>query len=312
MNIIDLHCDVLYQLAKMDLPFPFSNAMSLQASKDKLKAGHIVVQDFAIFVDEDVPQVEKFTEALRQIELFQTNVLQSNPDMVHITDWQQLKTLKKGQIGAILSLEGCDVIGEDILKLQKLLDAGVKLVGLTWNYENGVAFGAEEPPNRGLKSFGKEVIQLLNNRDIIIDVSHLNEQSFWDVLPLGKHLIASHSNARALCDHPRNLTDDQVLALVKNGGHIHVVYHPPFIKKNTENVTLIDLTEHIKYLAELVGIEYLGFGSDFDGVAKTVIDLQNAAQTQNLIATLLQQFPEDEVEMIANGNFLRYVQKHGI
>lgn len=313
MKIIDLHCDVLYQLSKTTPPIEFSSAIQLQASKDKLKEGQVVVQDFAIFVGETVPQEDKFTEAMRQIELFYMNVLQPNPEMVHITDWKQLETLKEGQIGAILSLEGCDVIGEDLLKLQILLDAGVRLVGLTWNFENGVAFGAEEDPNKGLKYFGKQVIQLLNDRDIIIDVSHLNEKSFWDVLPLAKHLIASHSNARELCNHARNLSDEQAKALVKHGGHIHVVYFPPFIKNNSdERVTLNDLGEHVKYLANLVGIEHLGLGSDFDGINQTILGLQNASQTQNLLVTLLQHFSEEEVEMIANRNFLQYIKRQGL
>lgn len=312
MKIIDLHCDVLSKLTKAEPPIKFSSAIQLQASKEKLQAGQVAIQDFAIFIGENVPQADKFTEAMRQVELFYTNVLQPNPDVIHITDWKQVYTLKEGQLGAILSLEGCDAIGEDLLKLQTLLDAGVKLVGLTWNFENSVAYGAEENPNQGLKPFGKEVIELLNDRDIIIDVSHLNEKSFWDVLPLSKHLIASHSNARALCNHTRNLSDEQAIALVKQGGHIHVVYYPPFIKEGTDDVTIDDLVKHVKYLAELVWIEHIGLGSDFDGIDRTVIGLENASQSQNLILTLLQHFSEDEVKMIANENFLRYIQKQGI
>lgn len=312
MKIIDLHCDVLSKLSRTEPPIEFSSSIQLQASKDKLKVGQVAIQDFAIFIGENIPQAEKFNEAMRQVELFYTNVLQPNPDIIHITDWKQIYTLKEGQIGAILSLEGCDAIGEDLLKLEVLLNAGVKLVGLTWNFENSVAYGAEEDPNQGLKPFGKEVIQLLNARDIIIDVSHLNEKSFWDVLPLAKHLIASHSNAKALCDHTRNLSDEQAIALVKQGGHIHVVYYPPFIKKDTDYVTIDDLVRHVKYLAELVGIEHIGLGSDFDGIDRTVIGLENASQSQNLILSLLQQFSEDEVKMIANENFLRYIQKQGI
>ncbi len=312
MNIIDLHCDVLYKLSMREKPIHFAQATGLQASKDKLLSGGVIVQNFAIFIGEDIPYSKRFTEAMRQVELFQTNVIQPNPDMVHITDWKQFDGLKKDQIGAILSLEGCDAIGEDLYKLQVLLDAGVKLVGLTWNFENGVAYGAEEPPEKGLKPFGKEVIKLLNDRDIIVDVSHLNEQGFWDVLPIAKHLIASHSNARALCDHPRNLTNQQAIALVKNGGHIHVVYYPPFIKEDAETAQIMDLVEHIKYLADLVGIENLGLGSDFDGISKTIHDLQSAAQTPNLITTLLQHFSTDQVEKIASDNFLRYIKKQSM
>ncbi len=213
MKIIDLHCDALLKLTTLETA-NFAEDVRLHANQKRLQLGQVEAQVFAIFIDPKIAQNLQFLEVMRQIEAFHTHVIQTE-GMVHITDWAQLDQLAPHEIGAILSLEGCSAIGEDLTKLTAVLDAGVKLVGLTWNEENAVAHGAEQDATLGLKPFGKEVIQLLNERDIIIDVSHLNEQSFWDVLPLAKHIIASHSNARALCDHPRNLTDDQAKALVE-------------------------------------------------------------------------------------------------
>lgn len=309
MNIIDLHCDVLWKLSIAEEPLNFRNAPQLQANLERLKQGKVKVQFFAIFVDEDIPQGRKYLEALRQIELFQTQVLAPNPEIVHITDWHQLETLQEGEIGAVLTLEGCDAIGADLFKLQAILDAGVKLVGLTWNNENAVAYGAQNDPNLGLKDFAKEVVALLNERDILIDVSHLNMQGFWDVLPIAKHIIASHSNARALCDHPRNLTDEQAKALVEHGGHIHLVYYPEFIVNHTESATMQVLIQHFMHLANVVGVENLGLGSDFDGIHQFVENLQNASQTQNLLEKLQDHFTEDEVKGIASNNFLSYVKE---
>ncbi|MBK3496117.1 membrane dipeptidase [Viridibacillus sp. YIM B01967] len=309
MDIIDLHCDVLFKMSDAEEPLDFKNAPQLQANLDRLKKGKVKVQVFAIFVDETVPQSRKYLEAIRQIELFQTQVLAPNPEMVHITDWHQLERLQDGEIGAILSLEGCDAIGADLFKLQAILDAGVKLVGLTWNNENAVAYGAQNDPNLGLKDFAKEVLALLNERDILIDVSHLNMQGFWDLLPIANHIIASHSNARALCDHPRNLTDEQAKALIEQGGHIHLVYYPGFIVDGDKSVTMDAFIQHFIHLADVVGVEHLGIGSDFDGIPYFVENLHNASQAQNLIGKLQEHFSEDEVKGIASNNFLSYVKK---
>ena len=307
MNIIDLHCDVLEKLTRLENA-DFRDDTRLSASLEKLKAGNIKVQVFAIFVNSNLPENEKFLAAARQIEAFHTQVL-NEPEMVHITEWEQLNHLQDGQIGAILSLEGCDCIGEDILKLEHILNAGVKLVGLTWNHENGVAYGASEDPSKGLKPFGKEVVQILNERNIIIDVSHLNEQGFFDLLPIAKNIIASHSNARAICDHPRNLTDVQIKELVRYGGRIHVVFYPPFIENGKESTTVDYLVKHVEHIASLVGVQHIGFGSDFDGMNFSVKKLANAGEYENFIKALLRTFTYEEVAMMANRGFFKYAMK---
>ncbi|MGA3601724.1 dipeptidase [Lysinibacillus agricola] len=304
MEIIDLHCDALLKLTTLETA-KFADDLRLHANRGRLHLGQVKAQVFAIFIDPNIPQSMQFLEAMRQIEAFHTHVLQTE-GMVHITNWSQLDTLAPHEIGAILSLEGCGPIADDLAKLSVILDAGVKLVGLTWNEENAVAHGAEQDASLGLKPFGKEVVNLLNERDIIIDVAHLNEQSFWDVLPLAKHIIASHSNARAICDHPRNLTDAQAKALVEHGGHIHVVYYPTFI---SDDATLDDLVAHVKHLAKLVGVEHLGLGSDFDGIDATVNGLAHAGEAQNLLEALREHFSVEEVRGIASNNFRRYVKK---
>jgi membrane dipeptidase len=309
MKVIDLHCDVLYKLSIMNEPFSFEDADVLQVNKLRLITGEIQVQFFAIFISPELPPHEKFIAALRQIELFHSKVLAPNPEIIHITDWSQLDNLNEGEIGAVLTLEGADAIGEDIGKLNALLDAGVKLVGLTWNPANAVAHGADEPSHLGLTPFGHEVLDVLNERNIIVDVSHLNEQSFWDVLPKVKHVLASHSNSRSLCDHPRNLTDLQAKALVEKGGHIHIVYYPPFINKDAETLTLADLMHHFTHFANLVGVQHIGLGSDFDGIAVFVEGLHDASDTQQVVQHLRKHFAEAEVKGITSNNFKNYIKK---
>mgnify|MGYP000187483507 FL=1 len=309
MNVIDLHCDVLYKLSIMEEPVSFHNDPSLQANKQRLLAGKVNVQFFAIFVAADLSPTEKFMSAIRQIELFHSHILAPNPDIIHITDWSQLDQLGEQEIGAVLTVEGVDMIGESLEKLELLLDAGVKLVGLTWNQANAAAHGADESSHLGLTPFGHEVVKLLNSRNIIVDVSHLNEQSFWDVVKEAKHVIASHSNARSLCDHPRNLTDDQAKALVGKGGHIHLVYYPLFIKNEVKSVTIEDFMHHFVHLARIVGVEHLGLGSDFDGISVFIEDLQDASKTQRVINALKDHFEDDHIRGIAANNFKNYIQQ---
>lgn len=309
MKVIDLHCDALLKLSLMDESLSFADSDDLHTNKQRLLAGGVKIQFFAIFIMPDIPQHAKFLAVLQQIELFHTKVLAPNPEMVHITDWTQLNSLEENQIGAVLTLEGADAIGEDLAKLHAILDAGIKLVGLTWNQANAIADGADVTSNRGLTQFGREVVQVLNDRDILIDVSHLSEKSFWDVLENAKHLIASHSNAKSLCDHPRNLTDAQATALVNKGGHIHLVYFPPFIRNDKVQVTIEDLMQHFVHLAHLVGVQHLGLGSDFDGISKFIKDVENASHTQNIVNGLKNHFSEEEVQGIAENNFKEYIKK---
>ena len=138
-------------------------------------------------------------------------------------------SLKRNEIGAILTLEGCDCIGQDILKLKTLLRLGVTSVGLTWNYANLVADGALEPRGAGVSGFGQEVIRLLNEKSIWCDVSHLSEAAFWDTIKLANYPIASHSNVYNLCAHPRNLKDAQIQALLKKNAVIGVTFVPQFL-----------------------------------------------------------------------------------
>lgn len=307
MKIIDLHCDVLEKLTRFE-NVNFRDDKRLHANLERLKKGQIKVQIFAIFIHPRIPQSLKFHEVLRQIKAFQEKVLKE-PEMIHITDWKQVEQLKDGQIGAVLSLEGCDAIGNDIEKLKYILNAGVKLVGLTWNYENGVAYGASEDPEKGLKPFGHQVIELLNEHNVIIDVAHLNEKGFYEVLPLAKKVIASHCNSRALCDHARNLTDHQVRALIQHGGRIHIVFYPPFIEKGKNNTSIIKLMEHIQHLSKIIGVNHIGFGSDFDGIDPYfVTHLSNASEFPNLITAMQKDFSPESLEKILWSGFLEFVR----
>jgi membrane dipeptidase len=303
MNIIDLHCDALLKLQKAKGSLRFMNAPELQTNKTRLQKGKIKVQCFAIFIEPEIPSDQKFQVVLEQTDYFYKEVLGKNSDMVHIKDWSDFNQLKLGQIGVMLTLEGVDAIGNDLTKLRVLYQLGVRSVALTWNNANLAADGAGEPRGGGLTLFGKEIVHLNNENKILTDVSHLCEKAFWDVMDIAKYPIASHSNSKALCNHPRNLTNDQAAAMFKKGGLIHVVYLPPFVKDNGK-ATITDLVKHIDHFCSLGGVKQIGLGSDFDGILTFITDLEDASKSQNLINELLKHYREEEVKGFAGQNFL--------
>ena len=317
MKIIDTHCDALLklQLEKRKVweeeptALDYRTADVLDTNLNRLQQGQVMTQFYAIFIEPDLPADEKWQHALEQIDLFYTDVLGKHPEMKHIKQWEEMEQLKDGEIGAVLTLEGADAFGNDLVKLRHLYRLGVLSIGLTWNNANLCADGVGEPRGGGLTVLGKEVVQLNNDHRVWTDVSHLSVAGFWDVMELAKYPFASHSNARAICDHPRNLYDDQIKGMFNKGGLIHVVFAPPFINAGKETATIADLMKHIDHLCMLGGEKQIGFGSDFDGINRFVSDLEDAGQYQNLINELLKHYREEQVRGFAYENFLNHLPK---
>lgn len=312
MQIIDTHCDALLklQVAKRNelfrgKPVRFFDAQELDTNFLRLQQGGVKVQFFAVFVHPELPDNEKWQHALEQVDLFYSEVL-AQPLIKHIRSWEDIDTLGPGETGAVLALEGADAFGNDLAKLRHLYRLGVLSLGLTWNFANLCADGAGEPRGGGLTLLGKQVVQLNNDHRVFTDVSHLSVDGFWDVMELAEYPIASHSNARELCDHPRNLDDAQIEAMFSRNGLIDVVFCPEFINPGSQQATIEDLLRHIDHLCALGGERHIGLGSDFDGIFDHVARLENAAAYPNLIEALQKRYSETQVEGFAFRNFLRH------
>lgn len=308
MKIIDLHCDALMKLAYGKGSLSFADSKELDTNKVRLQKGDVMAQCFAIFIDPDIKSDQKFQAALDQVYYFKNEVLGKNPEMKQISNWQDFDHLRDNEIGAVLTLEGVDAIGNDIQKLSILHELGVLSVGLTWNNANLAADGAGEPRGAGLTSFGKEIVYFNNQHKILTDVSHLCEKAFWDVIEIADYPIASHSNAKALCNHVRNLTDQQAKAMFDKGGLVHVVFNPPFINENGK-ANIFDLIKHIDHFCSLGGVEQIGLGSDFDGISTKISKLENSSMYQNLVNELLNYYSEEQVMGFAYQNFLNHRPK---
>ncbi|WP_368504208.1 dipeptidase [Alkalihalophilus sp. As8PL] len=306
MRIIDTHCDALLKLWEKPSRSFFDDP-AIEANASRLHAGSVAAQCFAIFVEPFIKSDQKFQAALEQADLFHEKVLQT-PNMKWVKSWSDLDSIKDNEVGAILTLEGLDSIGDDLTKLRTLFRLGVLSVGLTWNQANLCADGIGEARGAGLTTLGKEVVQLNNENLVLTDVSHLSVKGFWEVMELADYPIASHSNALSLCDHPRNLNDEQIQALVKKEGYIGVVFHPIFVTGN-EKATISDLITHIDHLCSLGATDHIGFGSDFDGIAVHIDQLEHSGQYDQLINQLLKYYPEEVVKGFAGENFIRMLPK---
>ncbi|WP_078554164.1 dipeptidase [Bacillus alkalicellulosilyticus] len=304
MRVIDTHCDALLKLWE-DRSRDFLSP-DIETNFHRLKKGNVWIQCFAIFVEPELNNEQKFQSALAQVDLFFEKVLKPFPEMKQIRDWNDIMNLKENEIGAILTLEGVDSIGDDLSRLRILYHLGVKSVGLTWNQANLCADGVGEPRGGGLTVLGKEVVELNNEYGVLTDVSHLSEAGFWDVMELSSYPIASHSNAKALCNHKRNLSDAQIKALVEKDGLIGTVFHPTFLTTN-DKAELKDIIHHIDHICSLGGQHNLCFGSDFDGIPITVSKLTHAGEYQNLVNELLKYYKEDVVMGFAYQNFLNHL-----
>ena len=223
------------------------------------------------------------------------------------------KTIDSGRVALWLGLEGGEPIGESLDLLEVFYGLGLRVLTLTWSLRNAIGDGVFERTGGGLTNFGVEVVGKAEELGIIIDLSHINEAGFWDALDVTAFpVIASHSNAKALCDNRRNLTDDQILAIAERDGVIGAVAIPSFV--HSEKPTLEGYVRHIEYMVEIAGYRHVGLGFDFvyylsGWSGKSVEGFEDESKIPSLIERLSKTFSERELEAITFKNFERVFKR---
>ncbi len=265
----------------------------------------------------DAPQVDpnyarRFADKLAA-SLFR---LESEGGLRVVRSAQEIKNcLERGELAAILHFEGAENLGPDPGALEELYEVGLRSLGLVWSrpnaYAHGVPFRFPSSPDTGLglTGAGKELVKECNRLGVLIDLSHLNEQGFWDVAGLSEApLVATHSNAHAICPASRNLTDRQLDAIRDSDGMVGVNFAVAFLREDggeSEDTPLEMVVRHVDYLVERVGIDRVGWGSDFDG-AKVPKELGDVSGLPKLLAALRAGgYDEAALEKLANGNWIR-------
>ena len=289
-SVFDTHCDTLCCVLDDNKSLVKNDC---HIDLDRLAQYQSYTQMFACFID----PVYKSCAAERTMNLI---------DAFHRTTANLPENIK-----AILSIEG----GEGIYSLAALRNyyrLGVRIAALTWNFSNHIASGAfEEDTTRGLTEFGKKVVNEMNALGMLIDVSHLNRKSFYDIAEITKMpIIATHSCSDAICPHVRNLTDEQFNIIKQSGGCVGINFYPTFLTDDGK-CTVDDIVKHIDHFMELGGEDNIGIGADFDGVDCLPEGINGAQDVYKVFDRLLQKgYTDEQIEKISHKNFEKIMEKY--
>jgi membrane dipeptidase len=316
MNIIDFHCDTVSECVVKS-----GGSVRLKENKDhidigKLKKGGALAQFFAVYIPFGEEKYGHKISAYDFFDLargFYLKELQENADDIApafcCSDIEANRS--SGKISALLAIEDGALIGGSIERINKLYEKGVRLITLTWNYENSIGYPQSNDRiemSRGLKDFGIEAVLLMNELGMIVDVSHLSDGGFYDVAEHSKKpFIASHSNARALCPVSRNLTDEMLKMLGDKGGVAGINFCHEFLSEGSDVTKIDDIVRHAVYIREKAGIEAVAFGSDLDGITSN-LEFVDYSGYPLIIEKLEKYFSPREIDLISSGNALRVIR----
>lgn len=355
--VVDTHNDILMQAADRGIVFDRDLTGNTHSDLDRWKKGGLDVQVFSVYCDGD--KKNAYAYANREMDSLDA-VVARNPDkIVKVFSYAELlKAVKQHKIAAMFGVEGGHMIEDDLNKLDSIYKRGARYLTLTHNIAPAWATSAADEtttpnlPHKGLTDFGKQVVQRMNQLGMLIDVSHAGDQTFWDIIKTTtKPIIASHSSVYSLVPHRRNLKDDQIKAIAKNGGVIQVNFNPGFIdssfgkketaflkkysaeydslmksgmlewysmdylykkyaaETNTMRPPLSMLIDHIEYIIKLVGVDYVGLGSDFDGINVTPQQLDDVTTYPFITKALVEKgYSKKDIDKILGGNFLRVLK----
>lgn len=301
-TVVDLHNDVVLEVAsgKRDITMRSSAGHS---DLPRLHAGGVDVQCFALFVHpKDAEQgFARVTELLDAFDRLAAGARSVMGLATSVAEAEQLQ--HAGRLAAVLAIENGSALAGEVDHLDEVYAGGVRMMSLTWNNSNGLADGALESRHGGLTPLGRRVLTRMQQLRMIVDVSHLSARSFWDVLTATQGpIVATHSNAAALTPHPRNLNDEQLVAVAGRGGAVGVNFYPTF----TGGSALTHILDHLAYMIKVMGPDHVALGSDFDGFGGQVRDLEDVARLPNLTAGLIDRgYDAQTIAKILGGNALR-------
>ncbi|TNE69977.1 membrane dipeptidase [bacterium] len=355
--LIDTHNDILMKVVDDGVVFDQDLSGITHTDLNRWKKGGLDVQVFSVYSDGDSKNA--FAIAMQQMDSLDA-VTTRNPNKIQKASNSSdiLRIVNDGKIAALFGVEGGHMIENDLNNLDSMFSRGTRYLTLTHNIAPDWATSAADEttnpdlPHKGLTDFGIQVVKRMNALGMLIDVSHAGDQTFWDIIKhTNKPIIASHSSVFSLVPSRRNLKDDQIKAIAKNGGVIQVNMNPGFIdstfdqkeaafleRHKAESDSLLSsgkgdwymldylykkyaaeiesirpplklYIDHIDYIAKLVGVDYVGIGSDFDGINLTPLQLDDVRSYPNVTQALLDRgYSETDIYKILGGNFMRVLK----
>lgn len=307
-----MHCDTLLVLRMTGRNL---DEIDAHINVEKLRRGGAMLQCFAIFTPTGPEaRIYRLSESpweyfLNTAQLFENQLQRCSAELAPMRSMAELRrNMAEGKISAMLTLEDAVCIDGDISRVQTLYDKGVRMVTLTWNYENSLAYPNSPDPElhaKGLKDFGIEAVSEMNRLGMIVDVSHLSEGGFYDVAHHStKPFVASHSCARAVCEHSRSLTDKQLRTLADCGGVCGVNFYSAFLSPESEYSRNEEILLHMEHIVNKAGVESVALGSDFDGIS-CGLEMKDYAGMARLSELIAERFGADNADRILHGNALR-------
>ena len=286
-----------------------------QVSFPLMKQGGLDAAFFAIYVDQgplkDSSRDSIYQYAMEEIELFKKYVTDRSGEAAFAYSPKELYKLKKqGKRAVVMALENGYAVGLDLAKVDAFYNAGCRYITLCHNYTNDICDASRYyDPNGhgGLSEFGKKVVERMNELGMMVDVSHASTSTLYDVIKLSKApILATHSAVRAIKDHPRNLTDQEIKDIAATGGVIQVATGRWCLTDAPKDQTTIKhLADHIDHIKNLVGPEHIGLGTDFDG-GGGMVGFEDCSKMKDVTVELLRRgYSEKELEMFWGGNFMR-------
>ena len=321
MKIVDFHCDTISQIYDYKQNGENINLKENKLHLDlkKMKKSDYMLQVFASYVDLDVTKNPVET-CLSHIDLLYKEIEKNKDDISLVYTYDDIiKNKENNKMSALLSIEEGGVCKGNLSLLRNYYRLGARMMTLTWNYENELAYpngnfyDEASKERKGLKEKGFEFIHEMEKLGMIIDVSHLSDDGIYDVYNnTKKPFIASHSNARSLCSHQRNLTDDMIRKIADRGGLIGANFYSTFLNDNYSGKDMSrikDIVEHMKYIANVGGIDCVGIGSDFDGI-DCPLEFENSSNMQLIYHEMKKSgFSENEIEKVFYKNALRLFEE---
>ncbi len=289
----------------------------------RLRKGGIEGGCFVIWIDP--PYEKEPSKRLEQILKATKDEMAECDEAVLVHNLAEIEAAKKaGKFFILLGMEGLSGIGKDIEQIHMLYDFGVRHAMLTWNEQNPLATGVQGDPDRGLTVLGKKAVRMIQEKKMIMDVSHLNERSFWDVIAVAEGpILASHSNAKALAAAARNLTDEQLLEIRDTKGLVGLNSFNLFVSEDLKQQNVDNLVKHASYIADKIGVEHLGFGFDFFEFLSTdsmksyssqetsfTVGLEDCSKVPELLIKMKAAgFTDKELEMVSSGNWFKLIRR---
>lgn len=303
MNFFDLHCDTATEAMKIHAGLCKNG---LQLDLNKLKEAKLC-QSYAVYIPDTLRGEAAWHYFAKCSDYWKERIAKT----AHMDLLQKPAEVKaqwqRGQHGCFMAVEGGAVLAGRLEYVENLAGRGVRMLTLTWNGENELASGAAA--SGGLKPFGRDVLRELERCNIVADVSHLNDESFWDVIErANRPVIGSHSNSRKLCNVPRNLTDDQFRCIAEHRGLVGLNFFTGFLREEKEDARLEDILRHAEHFLHLGGEDVLALGSDFDG-AEMPCDLPDCGALPELAEKMTTAFGTVLAEKICYKNALAFWQR---